>query len=166
MVSFLLSFTQEIRQYITHSSYTNPVKLENNTLAWWKQHGHLFPTLSQLARRYLTTPDPSCPVERLFSVADASRRANLLPNNLIFLVFMHEALPFLRKIRAHRIVQETVGVCTSSFYLDLDLSHIMKSEAHYPFCTCALFTGTIKNTVFCPWYHSRPCVVFQKKNCG
>ncbi len=76
---------QEIRQYITHASYTNAVKLEDNPLQWWKQHGHIFPTLSRLARRYLATPTTSAPVERLFSVAgqvDSSRRANLSSDNL------------------------------------------------------------------------------------
>ena len=97
---------------ITHASYTNAVNLEDNPLAWWKQHGHLFPTLSRLARRYLATPATSCPVERLFSVAgqvDSSRRANLSSDNLTLLVFMHEALPLLRRIRALKIVQEAVG---------------------------------------------------------
>ena len=106
-------FTQEIRQYITHATYTNPVKLEDSPLAWWKQHGHLFPTLSRLARRYLATPATSCPVERLFSVAgqvDASRRANLSSDNLTLLVFMHESLPLLRKIRSLKILQESLGV--------------------------------------------------------
>ena len=104
---------QEIRQYITHASYTNTVKLEDNPLQWWKQHGHLFLTLSRLARRYLATPTTSAPVERLFSVAgqvDSSRRASLSSDNLTPLVFMNEALPFIRKIRALKIVQEVVGV--------------------------------------------------------
>jgi hypothetical protein len=49
----------------------------------------------------------------LFSVAgqvDSSRRVNLSSDNLTLLVFMHEALPLLRKIRDLKIVQETVGV--------------------------------------------------------
>ncbi len=105
--------TQEVRKYITHATYTNAVKLEDNPLALWKQHGHLFPMLSRLARRYLASPVTSCPVERLFSVAgqvDASRRANLSSENLTLPVFIHEALPLLRRIRAVRIVEETVGV--------------------------------------------------------
>jgi hypothetical protein len=36
--------------------------------------------------------------------------ANLSSDNLTLLVFMHEALPFLGKIRALAIVQEAVGV--------------------------------------------------------
>ena len=44
-------------------------------------------------------------VERLFSVTgqvSSSHRVNLSSDNLTLLVFMHEALPLLRKIRAHR----------------------------------------------------------------
>jgi hypothetical protein len=37
-------------------------------------------------------------------------RVNLSSDNLTLLVFMHEALHFLRQIRALKIVQETVGV--------------------------------------------------------
>jgi hypothetical protein len=40
---------------------------------------------------------------------DAAKRANLSSDNLTLLVFMHEALPLLRKIRALAIVQEAVG---------------------------------------------------------
>ncbi len=31
------------------------------------------------------------------------------------------------------------------------------------FCTYPLLTGTIKKLFFCPWYHSRPCVVFPRE---
>jgi hypothetical protein len=85
------STEQEILQYRTHASllsYTDPVMLEDNPLGWWKQHGHLFPTLSRLAHRYLATPAVSCPVERLFSVAgqvDAAHRSLLSPDNLTLL---------------------------------------------------------------------------------
>ena len=112
MVSFLFFFTQEILRYRTHVSYNYPVMLEDNPLVWWKQHGHLFPTLSRLARRYLATPATSCPVERLFSVAgqlDAARTASLSPDTLTLVVFLDEALPLLQNIRADRIVQEVLG---------------------------------------------------------
>ena len=67
--TFLFLLTQEILDYQTHDRYSYPVMLEANPLTWWKLHGHLFPTLSRLARRSLKTPVTSCPVERLFSVA-------------------------------------------------------------------------------------------------
>ena len=110
--TFLILFTQEILEYQTHASYSYPVMLEDNPLVWCKLHAHLFPTLSRLVRRYLSTPATSCPVERLFSVAgqvDAARRASLSPDNLTLVVFIHEALPLLRKIRSDRIVLEVLG---------------------------------------------------------
>ena len=66
----------------------------------------------EVLSRYLSTPDTSCPVERLFSVGgqvDSSRRTNLSSDNLssdnlTLLVFIHESLPLFRKIRTHRIV--------------------------------------------------------------
>ena len=67
VVSSLLFFTQEILQYQTRATHTPMLK--DNPLEWWKQHGHLLPTLARLARRYLAIPATSCPVERFFSVA-------------------------------------------------------------------------------------------------
>ena len=96
----------------THVRYNYPVMLEDNPSVWWKQHGHFFPTLSRFARRYLTTPVTFCPVERLFSVSgqvDTARRTSLSTDTLTLVVFMDEELPFLRKIRADRIVQEVLG---------------------------------------------------------
>ncbi len=117
---FFFIFIQEICQYITHVNYTNPVNLDDNPLTLWKQHEHLFLTLSRLARRYLSNPVTSCPVERLFSVAgqvDSSYRATLSSDNLTLLVFMHEVLPLLRKIRAHRIVEGLWVYCKHTLML-------------------------------------------------
>jgi hypothetical protein len=63
------------------------------------------------------------PVPAVFE--DAARRASLSTDNLTLVVFMHEALPLLRKIRADRIVLEVLG--KSSFYWDLELRHSMQS---------------------------------------
>jgi hypothetical protein len=57
-------------------------------------------------------------------------RTSLSPDNLTLVtvvVFIPEVLPLLRKIRSHRIVQEVLGSCKSSFYWDLELRHSMKS---------------------------------------
>ena len=68
---------------------------------------------------FLDIPATSCPVERLLSVTgqtDTDRRASLSTDNLTLVVFMHETLPLLRKIRTDRIVQEVLGSCKCSFY--------------------------------------------------
>ena len=57
-------------------------------------------------------------------------------DNLALLVFMHEALPLIRKIGALKIVQEDVGVFEVVVDLELSyetLSHSMKSKVHHPF---------------------------------
>jgi hypothetical protein len=62
---------------------------------------------------FIADTGTSAPVQRLFSVAgqvDSSRRVTLSSDNLTLLVFMHEALPLIRKIRTLKMVQEAVGV--------------------------------------------------------
>ena len=46
-------------------------------------------------------------------------------DNLTLLVFMHEALPLLRKIRALKIVQEDVGVFEVVVDLELSYEHLV-----------------------------------------
>ncbi len=94
-----------------------PHRFEDNTLSWWKVHGHHFPTLSRLVRRFLTISTTSCSVERLFSVAgqvDDGRRSSLTSDTMTLLVFIHEVLPLVRKIRVDRIV-DTLGNFNSGF---------------------------------------------------
>ena len=42
---------------------------EVDVLLWWKEHAHMFPNLSKMARQYLAMPASSAGVERLFSAA-------------------------------------------------------------------------------------------------
>ena len=61
-------------------------------LTWWKLNHHRFPTLSMLARRYLTTQATSVPSERLFSKAGmvvCKKRASLNPSTVDCLLFLH-----------------------------------------------------------------------------
>ena len=69
------------------------------------------PTLAACAS-LLGNPATSCPVERLFSVAgqvDDGRRESQSPDTLTLLVFMHESLPLVRKIRADRRVETQIS---------------------------------------------------------
>ncbi len=96
--------------WIDHACY-NPIGMVGNPMCWWKQYGHHFPTLSRLARRFLAISTTSFPVERLFSVTgqvDVARRSCLSSDTMTLLVFLHEALPLVRKIRVSRIVRESL----------------------------------------------------------
>jgi hypothetical protein len=46
-------------------------------------------------------------------------------DNVTLLVFMHESLSFLRKIRPLKIVQETVGVVAVEVDLELSYEHLV-----------------------------------------
>ena len=53
-------------------NYLNLPKLPNskvNVLLWWKDHQHMFPLLSEAARKYLCVTASSAPSERLFSAS-------------------------------------------------------------------------------------------------
>ena len=102
--------TEEVERYKEHGC-SNPIEMVGNPLGWWKQHGHHFPTLSRLACRFLSISTTSCPVERLFSVAgqvDTVRRSSVSPDTMTLLVFLHEALQLVRKIRVSRIVRTSL----------------------------------------------------------
>ncbi len=112
-----LVLVQEVLKYRQHATHTNPIVFEDNPLSWWKVHGHHFPTLSRLVRRFLTISTTSCSVERLFSVTgqvDDGRRSSLTSDTMTLLVFIHEVLPLVRKIRVDRIV-DTLGNFNSGF---------------------------------------------------
>ncbi len=98
--------TQEVESY-KERSYSNLIEMVGNPFGWWKQYGH-FPTLFRLECRFLVISTTSCLVERLFSVVgqvDTDRRVSLSPDNMTLLVFLHETLPLVRKIRTSRIVR-------------------------------------------------------------
>ena len=61
--------------------------------AWWRTHKALFPVLSRVARKFLSVPATSAPVERVWSTAGSivtKRRARLSDENLDVIVFLHE----------------------------------------------------------------------------
>jgi hypothetical protein len=107
IVSHTSLVTEEVECY-NENARSNPIDMVGNPIGWWKQHGHHFPTLYRLTRRFLDISSTSCPVERLFSVAgqvDTARRSSLSPDTMTLLVFLYESLSLDRKIRSSRIVR-------------------------------------------------------------
>ena len=58
---------------------------DENPLKWWKQNVSKYPTLSVLARQYLSIPGTSVPSERIFSCAGlvVSKLRNRLSSSLV-----------------------------------------------------------------------------------
>ena len=67
------------------------IKVKDDPLIWWVNHRDSFPTLLQLARKYLSISATSVPSERLFSDASnhiSAKRTRLAPdlvNKILFL---------------------------------------------------------------------------------
>ena len=70
-------------------------EIETSPLVWWKVEYRRFPTLSQLAKKYLCIPATSVPSERVFSSGGhivSSLRARLHPKNVNKLIFLSQNL--------------------------------------------------------------------------
>ncbi len=75
----------------------------NNPLEWWKMKAQQFPLLSELAVHYLCIPATSATSERVFSSAGltiAKEQSRTDPWAANELVFLHEAIPAVRRYRA------------------------------------------------------------------
>jgi len=78
-----------------------------------EEHARLLLYLSRLVHWYLAMPATSAPVERLFSVAGQvvpAKRASLNAHTVPLFVFLHEALPVVRKMTVRQIIMETIVV--------------------------------------------------------
>jgi hypothetical protein len=65
---------------------------DENIFAWWKTNTSVFPTLSKLANKYLSSPPSSIESERLFSTGGnihTPHRNRLLPETGEMLMFLH-----------------------------------------------------------------------------
>ena len=76
---------------VFHYAKLGNIKVKDDSLIWWINHKDSFPTLTQLARKYLSIPATSVPSERLFSDAGnhiSAKRTRLAPdlvNKILFL---------------------------------------------------------------------------------
>ena len=80
-------FENELNQYVN----TRCAKSDVDPCEWWAERKTLFPSLSDLARKYLHIPATSVPSKRLFSDTGnhiSARRTRLDPNLLRNMVFL------------------------------------------------------------------------------
>uniref|UniRef100_A0A7S1IDG4 HAT C-terminal dimerisation domain-containing protein n=2 Tax=Eutreptiella gymnastica TaxID=73025 RepID=A0A7S1IDG4_9EUGL len=50
-----------------------PAPMDTDVIAWYRTNGSRFPSVTKMARQYLSTPATSAGVERLFSAAGLTR---------------------------------------------------------------------------------------------
>lgn len=77
-------------------------------LTWWKFNERKYKLLSKLAARVLCIPATSAPSERVFSTAGltiAKDRARLASDTANELIFLHDALPAIRRFHETQRVQ-------------------------------------------------------------
>ena len=83
------------RAKIELSRYVGEDSTGKNPLQWWREQSSRYPTLNQLALRYLCIPATSVPSERVFSIAGHvanEKRACLLPETVNMMAFLAENL--------------------------------------------------------------------------
>lgn len=71
---------------------------DQGALEFWRTHGHAFPSLSAMARCYLSISPGSVPVECLFSSTGLllnGKRSSLAPSRCNMITFIHDNAKFL-----------------------------------------------------------------------
>ena len=82
-----------IRDEIVRYMTVDRVSSKIDPIAWWKGNSMLFPSLSCLAGKILSTPATSVPSERVFSAAGFvvnKQRSSLAPENVDRLIFLNK----------------------------------------------------------------------------
>lgn len=82
-----------VRRDLSLYKEETPISMTECPLDWWRCHAAIYPTLSRLAKCYLSVPATSVPSERVFSAAGnivTSQRSRLDPNNVDMLIFLNK----------------------------------------------------------------------------
>lgn len=85
---------EELEMYLNLSL----INRTDNPISWWKEKKEVFPKLTEMSLKFLSTPASSVYSERSFSEAGNiydETRSRLLPENAEKLLFIHHNLPLL-----------------------------------------------------------------------
>lgn len=85
---------EELEMYLNLSL----INRTDNPISWWKEKKEVFPKLTEMSLKFLSTPASSVYSERSFSEAGNiydDTRSRLLPENAEKLLFIHHNLPLL-----------------------------------------------------------------------
>ena len=93
---------KEIRVVLAHEIHAykelKRIKSDQNQFKWWEQHMVMFPHISKLAARYLSSPPSSVESERTFSIGGnivTKDRARLTADHTEQMIFLNSNLPNL-----------------------------------------------------------------------
>jgi hypothetical protein len=79
-------------EYVTYEN-EKEISRNENPLEWWAMNKRKYPSLSQLAYKYLCILATSVPSERMFSTSEhltSDRRSRLTPENANILLFLNK----------------------------------------------------------------------------
>ena len=93
----------------------------DDPLMWWKSHSAKYSLISRVAKALLCITATSAPSERLFSSAGltiAANRARMHGDNAAALIFLHAALPVVKRLDAEHLLGDSQGnwICVHALY--------------------------------------------------